>query len=461
MSKKKIVFIFVVLTAILSNILICTKIGMGTVDSNTCYLCVDIESDKSNVIQVYYDNGYESYSEDKSCTIEYNEKDHRDTLNFVIKPGNDSIRIDFGMYEASVKVYEIYYKCAGVKYSLSLEDIVNKSYCTDITNFNMEDNVLVLETADGDSNISYFFDEQSVIEYIDSELDSKTWMVNVIICVVIDLFALYILVKFSANMEIPADIYRERRLIATLAKNDFKTRFAGSYMGMAWAFVQPIVTVLVYWFVFEHGLRAGRMCDYPFILWLMCGLVPWFYFSDALNGGTNALLEYNYLVKKVVFKISILPFVKVISNVFIHLFFIVFIVILHVCYGYGPDLYWLQIFYYLICTVVLVLGLSYLTSALVVFFRDLTQIISILLQIGMWATPIMWDVSQFSPQLETIFRINPVYYIVQGYRNSLLGDVWFWEDAYWTLYFWIITALIFVFGQNIFRKLKVHFADVL
>ena len=267
--------------------------------------------------------------------------------------------------------------------------------------------------------------------------------------------------KFHYIFEIPKDIVKERKLILTLAKSDFKTRFAGSYLGIVWAFIQPIVTIFVYWFVFEKGLRAGRMVDYPFVLWLMCGLVPWFYFSDALNGGTNALIEYSYLVKKVVFKISILPFVKVLSNIFIHVFFIVFVVCLHLCYGYRPNLYWVQIFYYVFCTFVLVLGLSYLTSALVVFFRDLTQIISIILQIGMWATPILWNAGQYSQKLDFVLKINPVYYIVQGYRNTLLAGEWFWNDIYWTLYFWIAVIMIFFLGQSIFKKLRVHFADVL
>lgn len=460
MSKKKFVFIFVILITVALNVIVIAKVDFGTVYSNELYVCIDMESSRDNGIQVFYD-GTESYSEDKSYVIEYYEKDGRDTLSFPIKPGNNSIRIDFGIYESKVCVYDIYYKCAGIKYAISMEDIANTGYVTDISSIKIENSKLMIETVDGDSNIAYYFEEDVVTDYINKELDKKAGVINVIICVALDLLVLFILLKFSSNIEIPADIYRERKLIATLAKNDFKTRFAGSYMGIAWAFIQPIATILVYWFVFEQGLRAGRMCDYPFILWFMCGLVPWFYFSDAINGGTNALLEYNYLVKKVVFKITILPFVKVISNVFIHLFFVAFIMVLHIIYGYGPDLYWVQIIYYMLCTIVLVLGLSYLTSALVVFFRDLTQIIAILLQIGMWATPIMWDVNQFSPQLKLFFKTNPVYYIVEGYRNALLGDMWFWEDMYWTMYFWIITVVLFVIGQNIFRKLRIHFADVL
>ena len=264
-------------------------------------------------------------------------------------------------------------------------------------------------------------------------------------------------------LALPAELYQNRKLVLSLAKNDFKTKYAGSYLGIVWAFIQPIVTILVYWFVFSVGLKAGTVSDYPFVLYLASGIVPWFFFQDALNGGTNALIEYNYLVKKVVFKISILPIVKIISALFVHVFFVVFALILCACYGYTPSLYTLQIIYYSICTFLLVLGLVYATSAIVIFFRDLTQIISIFLQVGVWLTPIMWDINMLSshPWLIKLFKLNPMYYVVTGYRDSMLGHVGIWNHASWTIYFWVVTILLFGLGSVIFKRLKPHFADVL
>lgn len=271
-----------------------------------------------------------------------------------------------------------------------------------------------------------------------------------------------------SEKKLPVEIWQSRKLILQLAKNDFKTKFAGSYLGTVWAFIQPIVTVLVYWFVFEKGLKAGGVntkagIAVPFVLWLVAGLVPWFFFQDALIGGTNALTEYSYLVKKVVFKISILPIVKVLSALFVHVFFVVFMLCLYAGYQYFPTVYMLQILYYSFCTFVLVLGLSYLASAIVVFFKDLTQVISILLQVGVWMTPIMWniDTMELPPVLITIFKLNPMYYVVSGYRDALINQVWFWERPQTTLYFWIVALAVLVAGVKIFKRLRVHFADVL
>ena len=259
------------------------------------------------------------------------------------------------------------------------------------------------------------------------------------------------------------EIISNRKLIAKLSFNDFKTKYAGSFLGIVWAFIQPLITIFVYWFAFQVGLRSQDVGNFPFALWFMAGLIPWFFFSDGLNGGTNALIDYSYLVKKVVFNIDILPMVKVISAVFVHVFFVIFLLVMYTLYGYFPGVYAIQIVYYSICLFCLVLGLSYITAPLVVFFRDLGQIVNIILQVGVWMTPILWniDTMQVSDTIKKLLKLNPVYYIVQGYRDSLINKVAIWEHPVLTLYFWGFTLIVFVLGTRLFKKLQVHFADVL
>jgi len=265
-------------------------------------------------------------------------------------------------------------------------------------------------------------------------------------------------------MNVFKELYQNRKLIWKLSKNDFRNKFAGAYFGIVWAFIQPMVTVAVYFVVFQLGLRVQPAATgYPYICWLVSGIIPWFFFSDALPSASNCLLEYSYLVKKVVFKISILPIVKIISALFVHAFFVIFALVLCTCYGYRPSLYTLQIIYYSICTFLLVLGMVYATSAIVIFFRDLTQIINIFLQVGVWMTPIMWDVNILNshPWVIRLFKLNPMYYVVTGYRDSMLGHVGIWNHLSWTVYFWVVTIMLFGLGSVIFKRLKPHFADVL
>lgn len=261
---------------------------------------------------------------------------------------------------------------------------------------------------------------------------------------------------------LPVELYQSRHLIWKLAKNDFRKRYAGSYMGAVWAMIQPVVTVGMYYVVFEVVMPGtSRTDEAPFVLFLTAGLVPWFFFNEAWNYGTNALREYDYLVKKVVFKISILPVIKVIAATFIHAFFVLILLIVAALYGYYPSIYTLQIFYYSVCLFVFVLALSYTTCAIVVFFKDLSQIINIILQIGIWATPILWDIDGLNAKWVVIVKINPLVYIVEGYRSAVYRQEWFFQDFFSTMYFWIATVILFGIGAAVFKRLKVHFADVL
>lgn len=256
---------------------------------------------------------------------------------------------------------------------------------------------------------------------------------------------------------------KNKDLILYLSKNDLKTKFAGSYLGVIWAFVQPVITIVLYWFVFQVGLKSPGVSNVPFVLWLMAGLIPWFFFQEAWMSATNCFGEYSYLVKKVVFNIDILPVVKILSSLWIHLFFIVVLLVIYGIFGFFPGVIAIQLLYYSICMIALVLALSYLTSAIAVFFKDTLQIVGIATQIGTWVTPILWNIDtiELSPIIITIFKINPMYYIVQGYRTTLIYGQGFWEHRILTLYFWAVTIIIFVIAWIMYRRLKPHFADSL
>lgn len=266
-------------------------------------------------------------------------------------------------------------------------------------------------------------------------------------------------------MNMIKDILSNRQMLWKLAKNDFKTKYAGSYFGILWAFVQPVVTIMIYVLIFQFGFKAAPAADgYPYALSLTAGIIPWFFFSEALLNSTNCFMEYSYLVKKVVFQIDILPVVKCLSSLFVHAFFILFALIVFIAFGKLPPVQFIQIIYYVFCTVCFTLALSFMTSAIVPFFRDLGQIISIILQVWMWACPIMWDMQQMlggHPLILKILKLNPLVYIVDGYRDCYINGVWFWEHGVYTLYFWCVTILLGLFSTRIFKRLRVHFSDVL
>ncbi len=258
------------------------------------------------------------------------------------------------------------------------------------------------------------------------------------------------------------DIYNNRRLILDLAWTDFKARYAGSFLGIFWAFINPLVTISVYWFVFDIGLKAGRTDGgYPFIIYLITGIIAWFFVGDTVVNATNCFREYSYLVKKVVFNIRILPTVKLVSNLFTHLFFILLAIAVCALYGYYPTLHLIQIFYFLGGLILLLTGVTWLTSSIQPFLPDTLQFINVALQVLMWMTPILYSPSVFSPTVQFLLKINPLYYIVEGYRQSFLSNGWIINHWRQGIYFWIATVFLLWLGAKTYNSLSQHFSDVL
>lgn len=160
----------------------------------------------------------------------------------------------------------------------------------------------------------------------------------------------------------------------------------GSYLGVFWAFIQPSLLVFIYWFVFQVGFRSTPVEDFPFILWLLAGIVPWFYFSDSLASSTNSIEQNSYLVKKIVFNTHLLPIVKIVSSLMVHFVFMMLMFLIFFSYGESFSLYQLQIFYYSFALTMFLVGLSWIVSSLNVFLKDIGQIVSIILQFGFWLT---------------------------------------------------------------------------
>jgi len=189
--------------------------------------------------------------------------------------------------------------------------------------------------------------------------------------------------------------------------------------------------------------------------------VPWFYFADSWSGGTGSLGEYSFLVKKVVFRTSLLPIIKILSGLPVHLAFILIMLAGSAVYGPGLSIYNLQIIYYFAGMVILLLGLCWLTSSMVLFLKDIGQAISVILQFGFWATPIFWSIDLMPHKYQQIIKLNPMFYITNGYRSAMLERSWFWEHWLQASYFWLGTMIIFVAGAVVFHRLRPHFADVL
>ena len=256
-------------------------------------------------------------------------------------------------------------------------------------------------------------------------------------------------------------LFNNGAFVVQFAIDDFKNKYAGSGLGITWAFLQPIITMVLYWFVFELGFKSQPVDDFPFILWLMSGLIPWFFISEAISNATASLADYSYLVKKVLFNIHILPLAKVVSMLLVQGGLLVFMLLCFLAMGYFPDVYYLQLPIYVIYMIILTMGFAYLTATLYVFFKDTVQVISIVIQTVFWLTPIVWNLEAMPEAVQKVIVYNPIYYVVTGYRNVFIYKDGWVHSGPMILYYWLVAMVIFFFGYKLFSKCKDHFADVL
>lgn len=456
MKKTKIVkLIILVSVLILSNIFILQKANLN---SDRIRFHIDIEAKQVDEFQIFIPKEG-SWTEESSWKFLYDTPENIQQISLNFPYGTEKFRFDFGSRPQDIIIKDSYVSLYRKKWSLWDEDNFE---VVEAHQLERSQDKSSIKTVGNDAYLVFDIKPSFYEQEVESWYHTVNRTIKILLCLMVDVLLLLIAVKSKSVIILLTDLKSNKSLIWNLAKNDFKTKYAGSYLGIIWAFINPVIVIFLYWFVFSYGLKAGSPVEkVPFILWFMSGLVPWFFFQDALINSTNCMMEYSYLVKKVVFKISVLPIIKILSSLFVHVVFVAFLLVVAMTYGVKPNVIVLQLVYYSLCTFFLVLGISYATSAIVLFFKDLSQIISILLQIGMWMTPIMWSYTIVPEKYQWIVKLNPFFYIVEGYRDTLLLDVWFWERYFQTAYFWIVSLFCFGFGALIFKKLKPHFSDVL
>jgi len=250
-------------------------------------------------------------------------------------------------------------------------------------------------------------------------------------------------------------------MIMVMARRETRYRYAGTMAGALWSVANPLAMICVYWFVFSVGLRVQPMEKAPFIVVFLGAYLPWSTFVEILSNSCACVSANPHLVKKVVFPTEVLPVVQIAVSMISHAALLLLFMSVLAVNGYPPSIYNLQIFYYLPCLLVFSLGLAWLAAALTVFYRDVQQLVGLILTVWFWLTPVVWPFSMLSGWPRLILTMNPLYYIVEGYRKSFITHVPFWADPMAGLCFWGITFVVFMFGGLVFKRLKPEFADVL
>lgn len=255
------------------------------------------------------------------------------------------------------------------------------------------------------------------------------------------------------------DLLINRRLLYHLALRDFRIRYARNYFGLAWAVLEPLGIMLIMMIVFTY-LRHRTTPEYPFIVYLLSGLMGYDFFSKSLAQATNSIKSYSFMIELIHIRRDFIPLVSILTSFFTHLIVLTSAIIVLMISGVTFSWYWLQLPYYMLASWLLLLGVTWTTSALVVYVRDIQHVIPIVMRALFFLTPIFWNISMFPEKYRIYFKLNPLYYIVEGYRNCLIYRQPFWSDTFSMMTFWIITFFFLFIGRHIFGKLSPTFSDI-
>lgn len=264
-------------------------------------------------------------------------------------------------------------------------------------------------------------------------------------------------------MEFIKELIKNRKMILRLGKSDFKNRFAGTSLGAIWGFIQPFIFMAMYVIVFQYILKTKSAGDDPFIVWYLPGMAMWTFLNDAILTASNSIRAYSYLVKKVVFPVDIIPVISLSSSSIIGIF--LFAVATCVCAGFGYIGNFLQVFYMAFCAIAFIVAISRLTSALATLIPDVVQLLSVTMQLFFWLTPVIWNLNMLEGHNTLLIgaKCLPLTYLVTGLRDAFINESNIVTESNWryTIVFWCVTIIIFLWGNAVFKKSKKDFADVL
>ena len=257
-----------------------------------------------------------------------------------------------------------------------------------------------------------------------------------------------------------ANLVRYRGLIWSLVARDLKARYRGSVLGFAWSFVNPLLLLLIYSFVFTKIIPNETPNVKPYAVFIFCGILPWNWFATSLSDAAGSLIAGGNLIKKVLFPAEVLPFVSVLTNM-VHFFLGLPILLAFLLVsGHYPDpsdLIWFPVA--VLVELIFTSALALVLSALAVHFRDIRDILANVLMLWFFATPIIYP--WFQPNVQRfkwLFNLNPFTHLAVSYQEILFfrGPIGHWR---WLLALGVVSVFLFLAGYWLFDRLRDSFAE--
>ncbi|MBQ9988950.1 MAG: ABC transporter permease [Clostridia bacterium] len=258
------------------------------------------------------------------------------------------------------------------------------------------------------------------------------------------------------------EIFHHRKRMARIARYDYNMANKDTYLGKLWSVLYPLIQIGTYWFVFGIGLRQGAPVNgHPYLLWMLSGLIPWFFINAGIVKGAASIYAKANTALRLRYPLSTIPAGSILEALFDQFVSLGILIVTLFAFGYFPTLYWLNMVYYLIAMYVFLTAVALISATLTMIARDFQKLINSMIRLLFFVTPILWTMDGLSPALQSVMKLNPILYLVDGVRGSFLFQTPFYAEPLRMLLFWGVTLVLLVLGCNMLQRFKARFLDML
>lgn len=254
--------------------------------------------------------------------------------------------------------------------------------------------------------------------------------------------------------------------IYCIAKYELLADMRDSKFGIFWNFASPTIQVLTYWLVFGVAWNRKPVGGIPYLPWVVVGYSIWWFLQPCISSGCTSIFSKTNVITKMKFPVSILPATICAKEFFNHCCMLVITFVVVVLCGYRPNYYWFGLIYYALCAFAFAEAISMILSVLTMIWRDVKKLVTSLMRMLMYFSPVIWECTfaesvPYHNVLNFILKLNPLYYIINGYRDSVYFERAFWERPLLTVYFWAVTIILFLGGCSLMYKFRYKFIDLI
>ena len=263
--------------------------------------------------------------------------------------------------------------------------------------------------------------------------------------------------KTTSFIQAIKDLWRYRDLLYILAWRDYKVRYAQTFLGVVWAIVQPLVTLLIFTLIFSRIAKVDTG-DVPYPLFAQSGMLAWTYFAFLISQAGNSIVGAQGMIKKIYFPRLVVPIAKALVGLIDFAISFLLLIIIGVYYEFIPSANIIYLPFYLILVIIGGLGIGIWVSALTVRYRDFKHIIPFMVQLGMYISPVAYAAAMVPEKYQWLYALNPMVGVIEGVRWSIIGG----EAPSEMIYFSIgVMLLLFVSSIFYFKKVERVMADII